>query len=244
MKITQMSAALLLSAILGTGVVASAQTTDSQGATGTQNGSQNTSAQNQTSPTTGSLNTVDKQYLVSIGRGSLYEQALSQAAVRQATNSQVKQYAQKLVDEHEQANQEFQQLAQAKGVTPPPSMDARSQTRLNRITRMQGAAFDRAYVREAIRINRTDMTKAQREAQVARDADVKQYAQKLASTDQEHLRDAQALPESTATTRRRTRRGGMGTGTSGNGANGTSGSGTTGSTSGNGSGTTGNGTNP
>jgi putative membrane protein len=134
-RAARLPAAALLSLTLGL-LSASAQSsngtgTDTAGTTGTATGSAGTmkgsSAAGTDSGTYGStsssdessLKHADKRFLSKAAESSQREVALSQLAAQRATNPQVRDFAQQLVSEHTQMDQQLTQLAQQKGVTLP-----------------------------------------------------------------------------------------------------------------------------
>jgi putative membrane protein len=67
------------------------------------------------------LDSSDRKFVMEAAHGGMMEVALGRTAVDKATNSDVKQFAQRMVDDHSKANAELQQLASQKGITLPES---------------------------------------------------------------------------------------------------------------------------
>jgi putative membrane protein len=75
----------------------------------------------------------------------------SQAALQKGESAEVKKFARMMIDEHTRADQEAMQLLQAKGLAPQDNaestrMKQMTQTELQRMSAMNGAAFDAAYM--------------------------------------------------------------------------------------------------
>ncbi|HEX8432200.1 MAG TPA: DUF4142 domain-containing protein [Longimicrobium sp.] len=75
----------------------------------------------------------------------------SQAALQKGENAEVKKFAQMMIDEHTAVEQEQTQLLQSKGLAPQDNaqstqMKQMTQTELQRMSAMNGAAFDAAYM--------------------------------------------------------------------------------------------------
>ena len=147
-------------------------------------------------PAMAAISSSDRAFLTKDVQGSNYELALAQLAAQKATNDQIKSYAQKVASDHEQANPQLQQLAQSKGVTPPQGMDSNDQTRLAGMQNLQGNDFDRAFVKEAKRINAEDKRDSAKEQRTTRDPDIRAFLKRFASMDAEHDQAAKALPTS------------------------------------------------
>src|ERR1044071_4978736 len=67
------------------------------------------------------LDPSDRKFVMEAAHGGMMEVALGRTAVDKATNADVKQFAQRMVDDHSKANAELQQLASQKGITLPAS---------------------------------------------------------------------------------------------------------------------------
>ena len=135
----------------------------------------------------------DKKYLVSDAQGAMYELALAKAGADKATDPKVRQYAQMLVDDHDRFNAALIQLGQEEGVTLPTTMTAKDQARLTRVTALSGAAFDKAFVKEAVRINKQDAKESEKESAQTEDTKITQFIQQFVDVDKKHLSGAEAL---------------------------------------------------
>jgi putative membrane protein len=128
----RLPAAALLSLSLGL-MSASAQSSngtgsDTAGTTGSATGTAGTSAagtggygaaHSTNSADDAALKHADKRFLSKAAESSQREVALSQLAAQRASNAQVRDFAQQLVAEHTQLDQQLAQLAQQKGVALP-----------------------------------------------------------------------------------------------------------------------------
>jgi putative membrane protein len=170
-------------------------------------------------------------------RGSMAEVELGRLATQKASSPEVKQFGQRMVDDHTKANDELKTLAQGKSITIPTDLDAKHQATRDRLSKLSGAAFDRAYMQEMVADHRKNVDEFRKQSQSGKDAEVKAWAAKTLPTLEEHLKMAQSASRGAVGT--------SGSGSSGGstGAAGREGSrGSTGSTgSGGGAGSTGSG---
>jgi putative membrane protein len=67
----------------------------------------------------GQLSRTDERFIKEAARGGMMEVHMGKMGVQQGQNAQLKQFAQKLIDDHTKANQELKQLASSKGLTLP-----------------------------------------------------------------------------------------------------------------------------
>jgi putative membrane protein len=69
------------------------------------------------SPTT--ISGEDNKFVIEAAHGNMMEVNLARTALDKSTNPDVKQFAQRMIDDHSKANTELQQLATQKGITLP-----------------------------------------------------------------------------------------------------------------------------
>ena len=71
-------------------------------------------------------------------------------------------------------------------------LDAKQKKLHDRLSKLSGAEFDRTYVDEMVKDHRKDVKEFQREADKAKDPDVKSWASKTLPTLQDHLTNAKS----------------------------------------------------
>lgn len=168
------------------GRMGSDNTSDTQSSSSSSSSSQ--SGSNQSS--SGNLSSADKKFVMEAAQGGMAEVKLGQLATQKASSDQVKQFGQKMIDDHTKANDELKSLAERKGITLPTDMDSKDQSRYDRLNKLSGAEFDRAYMREMERDHGKDVAEFKRESQRGSDPELKDWASKTLSTLQEHDRMA------------------------------------------------------
>jgi putative membrane protein len=129
----------------------------------------------------------DKTFVEKAAIGGLAEVELGNIAAQKASSDQVKQFAARMVSDHTKANDELKQIASVKGVQLPGSLDEKHKKHVDRLQKMSGAAFDKAYMGHMVEDHEQDVAEFKKEAQSGRDADVKGFASKTLSTLQNHL---------------------------------------------------------
>ena len=85
-----------------------------------------------------------------IAQGGMAEVSLSLLASRRASDQDVRDFAQQMVQDHSQANRQLRRLAMRKGLSLPSGMDPPHQLAMNRLRRRNGTVFDRTYMREMV----------------------------------------------------------------------------------------------
>ena len=136
---------------------------------------------------------LDKIFIENAGVHGMFEQKLSEAAQQQASDSKVKQFAEKMVQDHTQANQKLQEVAQKIGATVPQQLPEMKQKELDAIKAQQGKDFDQAYLSCMKAMHLADVSSFGDKAQVAKNQDVKQFASQQLPTLRQHERHVIAL---------------------------------------------------
>ncbi len=139
------------------------------------------------------ISATDSQYLTQDAEGSAYEFQLAQLGVEKASDSATQQYALRVLNDHAKFNTQLMQLAHNKGLTLPVNVNAQDKTKIERLMQLHGAAFDKAFAREMVRINSSDSSDSKREASMTKDPDIQAFINQFASTDEEHLQGARSL---------------------------------------------------
>ena len=135
----------------------------------------------------------DMSFAQKAAAGGLAEVALGQLTQLNAGSPQVKRFGQKMMTDHQQANEELQQIAQKENITLPSQPDSKDQAEQRRLSSLRGAAFDSTYAQDMVRDHQQDVAEFQREVQSGKDPVLKAFAQKTLPVLRQHLQMAQAL---------------------------------------------------
>jgi putative membrane protein len=135
----------------------------------------------------------DKKFLQDAAMGGMAEVAMGKLAAEKGSTDAVKQFGQKMVDDHTKTNDELKQVASAQSITIPGALDSRHQSRIDKLSKLSGAAFDKAYAKAQVKDHEEDLRAFQDEAQNGNNSAVKDFANKTLPTLQEHLTMAKDL---------------------------------------------------
>jgi len=138
------------------------------------------------------MGSADQTFVTKAAHGGLAEVKLGTLATQKAANADVKAFGQQMVDDHSKANDELKQLASSKGITLPTDIDAKDQATYDRLSKLSGAEFDRAYMQHMVADHRTDVAEFRHESQSGADSDVKAWAAKTLPTLEHHLQMAES----------------------------------------------------
>jgi len=137
------------------------------------------------------LSASDKAFMDKAAQGGMAEVELGQLATQKGQSEQVKQFGQKMVDDHTKANDQLKQVASQVGVTLPTGLDAKDEATKDKLSKLSGTQFDKAYMKDMVNDHKVDVAEFQKEAQNGKDPAVKNFAQQTLPVLQEHLQMAQ-----------------------------------------------------
>jgi putative membrane protein len=143
---------------------------------------------------------VDKCFVEGAAVQNMFEVKLSEAAVQQASDEQVKKFAQQMIDDHKKASDQNKQVADKIGAQIASDLPPMKQRKIDAIKSQQGKDFDQAYLSCMKAAHLHDVSEFADQAQISKNHDVKQFAQQLLPTLQQHqqqvisLAIAQGLP--------------------------------------------------
>lgn len=149
-------------------------------------------------PAASALNKADQKIVMDMARANMAEIEAGKMAVSKSQNADVKAFGQRMVEDHTRALADVTTLAQNKGVTLPTELDAKHKAMAAKLSKLEGEAFDREYMKQA---GVADHTKVHamltKDSARAKDPDVKALADKMMPSVEEHLTSAKGMPMTT-----------------------------------------------
>jgi putative membrane protein len=142
---------------------------------------------------TSALTDADRHFLYQAEKDNLAEQELGRMVVEKSKNSDVRDYAQMLVDDHTKALKDLVDLMKDKGIAQPKDLPKAEHQAWDKLKGMSGPEFDREFTTMMVRDHQDAVKEFQREANMAQDYDVKKYANHVLPVLQNHLQKAQEL---------------------------------------------------
>lgn len=138
------------------------------------------------------LPAADRKFLTQAAQGGQAEVELGQLAAQRASDEAVKQFGQRMVQDHSKANDELKSLAEDKGVQLPTGLSAKDQALKDKLSKLSGRQFDVQYMQAMVKDHQHDVAEFKKESQSAKDQDVKTFAGKTLPTLEDHLNQAQS----------------------------------------------------
>lgn len=135
----------------------------------------------------------DKQFVREAATNGMTEAAMGKLAADKGSMDAVKQFGQKIADDWTKTSPDLKKLGEAESVSMADSLDAKHQVRVDKLAKLSGTAFDKAYLKEQLKDQQENVRKYQEEAQNGSVAEVKNYAAKALPALQEQLASAKEL---------------------------------------------------
>jgi putative membrane protein len=134
-----------------------------------------------------------QRFTTAAALGELTQIKLGQAAYQNASNPQVKSFAKQMVDVHSEAIDRLRGVASLEGLKVPNDLDKDHQAEVDQLSKLTGAAFDKAYVGAVVKDHQQDLALYRQEMASGDESGVKGWAASEISTVQEHLQSAERL---------------------------------------------------
>jgi putative membrane protein len=135
----------------------------------------------------------DQAFVTKMGGVALAEIELGNIARDKASSRDVKGFGQRMIDDHGQAGRELKVIAERKNLTWPSALPPDAVALKERLAKLSGAAFDRAYIDAMVSGHKDVLGVVKTHAQSGGDAEVKAWATKASSSVQAHLTHAQEV---------------------------------------------------
>ena len=140
----------------------------------------------------------DSHFVMEAAQGSMAEVELGQLAADKASNAKVKEFGQRMVTDHGKAGDELKTLAASKNISLPTAINAKQKATKDRLSKLSGTAFDRAYMADMVKDHQMDAAAFHKEATSGHDAEIKAWAGKTASVVDDHLKMARDIQKEIA----------------------------------------------
>jgi putative membrane protein len=144
------------------------------------------------------LDAKDAGFMKDAARGGTAEVKMGELGRSNGESQAVRDFSQRLVDDHTKANQELEKLAIRKGVILPDGVSEEHKTMLQHLSSLKGREFDTAFQQHAVEDHKKDIEKFETASAKAKDPEVRSFAEKALPMLQRHLDMAQNLSSTTA----------------------------------------------
>ncbi len=130
----------------------------------------------------------DALFAAAAGAGGLAEVNVSEIGLQRATDPELKQFSQRMIDDHSKVNQELANLTMRKGMRIPVGIDSRAQFCAESLSGLSGEEFNRCYAKAQLVMHMDAVSAFEAEAHRGQDPDIKALAARTLPVIKEHLK--------------------------------------------------------
>jgi len=135
----------------------------------------------------------DARFVMGVAASGMAEIELGQLAADKASDAGVKEFGHRMMADHTKMGDELKPLAASKNIMLPTSLSARDKATKDRLSKLSGASFDRAYMVEMVKGHLAESMDFRKEATSGHDPQIKEWATRRVSTVDEHLKAAREI---------------------------------------------------
>ncbi len=128
----------------------------------------------------------DKEFVKKAAMGSMLEVQLGKIAQEKAASQDVKDFGQRMVNDHSQANDKLKEIAKEIHVSLPKELDKKHQRTIDKLSQLSGEEFDREYMNNMVKDHRKDIETFEKEVRQGQNTQVQQFASQTLEKLQEH----------------------------------------------------------
>lgn len=140
----------------------------------------------------------DTQFAKKAAQGGMAEVKMGQLAQEKGTSDFVKKFGKRMVEDHAKAGDELKQASARESITLPEDVSAKDKASYDALSRLSGAAFDRAYARDMVKDHQEDIADFDKEATGGQKAAIRDFASQTLPTLQDHLKQAKEMRQNVA----------------------------------------------
>lgn len=137
----------------------------------------------------------DAQFAVAAADGGMLEVELGKLAQSNASSQLVKDFGNKIIEDHSKANEEMKAIALSKSITLPEALSESNLKKVDKLSKKTGEEFDKDYIDLMVSDHKEDISAFEKEAEKGNDAEIKTYASGKLPTLKHHLQMAEEAKE-------------------------------------------------
>lgn len=130
----------------------------------------------------------DKIFIRKAAEGGMAEVQYGQLALQKSSNDAVKEFAQKMIDDHTRLNENMKPVADTLGVPAPKKLNKEDQEEYDKLSALSGPDFDKEYLTAMVKDHRKDLREFREEETEASDPALKDEVSKGETVISEHMR--------------------------------------------------------
>jgi putative membrane protein len=142
----------------------------------------------------------ERMFIKKAAMGGMTEVALGKVAAQNGGSQDVKDFGNQMVTDHSKINDNLKEVAGKMGVTIPDSLDSMHQAMVDKMSKLSGAEFDKAYVKDMVKDHEKDIAEFDRAKSMVKNDDLKKFIDDSVPTMKDHLDKIKKFDQAKGTT--------------------------------------------
>jgi putative membrane protein len=138
----------------------------------------------------------DKDFVHTALQGGMAEVQLGQLAAQKGSSDDVKQFGQRMVDDHSKLGDAMKPIAQQLGVSAPKDLPKKDRQLLAKLQGLSGQEFDNTYIAAMVKDHKKDDSDFKAEASMTQNPQLRQIAQQGDQLIDQHLQMIEQIAKS------------------------------------------------
>jgi putative membrane protein len=141
----------------------------------------------------GNLSDQDRRFLQEMSEGNRAEVQLGRMAEQKASNPRVKEFGQRMANDHSKLQNQLSDFASARKVVLPSSTTTEQQNMVTQLSGLSGEQFDRQYMQTMMQEHQKDIAKVQQLMASTQDPAMEDLARRMLPFLENHVRIAEHI---------------------------------------------------
>jgi putative membrane protein len=134
-------------------------------------------------------------FAVNATESGIMEVETGRIALQKTANPDVKEFAQRMIDEHSTTNEKLKSIAAKKNIVLPVYINQENQNKIKALQEKSGNDFDKAYIDLMVDTHKNDMDQFKKASEQLEDVDLKKFAINNLHTLASHLDMARRIQD-------------------------------------------------
>lgn len=135
----------------------------------------------------------DTAFMKKAADGGMTEVELGKVAEKNGQKENVKSFGSHMVKDHGKANDDLKDVASKMNVTLPDKVSAAHQAKIDKMSKMSGAAFDTAYIKGMVEDHTKTVADFEKASGTVKNEDLKKFIEDTLPVIKEHLKMAKEM---------------------------------------------------
>jgi len=137
----------------------------------------------------------DSQFAAKVAQGSLAEVELGRLAAQKGQSETVRAFGQRMAADHTKSKAKLEKIAAQQNISLPEDLDKDAQKNYEKLSKLNGPAFDRSYAQDMVKDRKKDVAEFQKEASAGKNEAIRSFAADALPTLQDHLKAAREMKD-------------------------------------------------